>query len=69
MRKFRLRAALAASLLRDLFLGCALAASWPFRRAARGFDALARSLASAACDASPAADENVSAHYIDTRSL
>jgi hypothetical protein len=69
MRKYRLRAALAASLLRDLFLGCALAASWPFRRASRGFDALARSLASADCDAPPAAGEDLSAHYIDTRSL
>lgn len=42
MRKFRLRAAFAASLLRDLCLGCAWAVSWPFRFAASGFDLIAR---------------------------
>ncbi|CAN2533084.1 hypothetical+protein [Methylocapsa aurea] len=38
MRKFWLRAALAASLLRGLCFGCALAVSWPFRFAARKLD-------------------------------
>jgi hypothetical protein len=40
MRKFWLRAAFAASLLRDLFLGCGWAVSWPFRIAARKADGL-----------------------------
>jgi hypothetical protein len=42
MRKFWLRAALAASLLRDLFLACGAGVAWPFLWAARRCDALAQ---------------------------
>lgn len=38
MRKFWLRAALAASLSRDLCSGCGSAVSWPFRFVARKLD-------------------------------
>ncbi|TDX64018.1 hypothetical protein EDE12_106163 [Methylosinus sp. sav-2] len=38
MRKFWLRAALAASLSRDLCSGCAWAVSWPFRVTSRRLD-------------------------------
>jgi hypothetical protein len=38
MRKFWLRAALAASLSRDLCSGCGSAVSWPFRFMARKLD-------------------------------
>lgn len=73
MRKLTLPAAFAASLLRDLFLACAWTVSRPFICIARGFDALARRVpevsTGAACDAPPAAGEDVGAYYIDTRSL